>query len=136
MRTATNPAECPNGCVWHGVKGGYGKNMIIDKGIAKIYAKTVTGGSGNIATGTPVLKGELWYGERTVGSTRYWNAQVVDQKVDMVVRVLQVFEINAYDTCTLGTTNYTILQAQKLKDEESGEPVYDLSLEYIGQVIA
>lgn len=81
-----------------------------------------------MASGTRTLKGELWYGERSVGAVRYWTAYQATEQIDMVIRVLRCFEITTADICVLGTDDYRILQVQPVKDEESGENVFDLSI--------
>lgn len=106
--------------------------MILDKGTVNIYSTANTAAAGNMASAARTPKGELWYGERSVGAVRYWTAYQATEQIDMVIRVLRCFEITTSDICVLGTDDFRILQVQPVKDEESGEQVYDLSINRIG----
>lgn len=76
-----------------------------------------------------------WYGERTVGYGRFWAAQGVNTRVDRLVRVLRPAEaVDGGDLARLEDGYiYRILQAQMIRDEDSGEDVCDLSLERLGE---
>lgn len=82
-----------------------------------------------------------WYGERVVGYNRYYVGQGAGTRVDTVVRIHRPGEGVSVSPDTRGGDvailadgmTYRIVQAQYLRDEESGEDVCDLSLERIGE---
>lgn len=111
--------------------------MILDAGIA-VFCHTETASEpGNLPSYKRTEFHRAWYGERTVGFSRFFTAKQSNVKVDRLIRILRppsdvVFE--AEDVCELpdGFT-YRIVQCQYLRDEEAGEDVTDISLERIGR---
>lgn len=74
------------------------------------------------------------YGERTVGATRYYNAQQANMQVDILVRVPRTYNAKTGDRVRLQPFShepsdfpYLVVQAQQVIDEEN-LPATDLSL--------
>ena len=111
--------------------------MILDSGIAVFFHTETAAEPGNLPGYKRTEFHRAWYGERTVGFSRFFTAKQSNVKVDLLIRILRpppdvVFE--AEDVCELpdGFT-YRVIQCQHLRDEESGEDVADISLERIGR---
>lgn len=117
--------------------------MILDAGILRLYhpATSSAVAAGNRPEDTMEIYYAAWYGERVVGYNRYYTAQGAGTRVDRVVRcvrphvpVLCSPESRGGDLCRLADGYlYRVVQAQYLRDDESGEDVCDLSLERIGE---
>jgi hypothetical protein len=110
--------------------------LIIDTGIARFYhpAENLPG---TIPSRDGVMFHAGWYGERTVGLTRFYTAKQQNDRVDTVMRILREgkwAEIGADDYCVLSDGfRYRVLQIQKVRDEDAGEDVLDISLERTGE---
>ncbi len=111
--------------------------MILDTGYAVFYHTETAAEPGNLPGYKPTEFHRAWYGERTVGFSRFFTARQSNVRVDRLIRILRpphdvVFE--AEDVCELpdGFT-YRIVQCQYLRDEDAGEDVADISLERIGR---
>lgn len=111
--------------------------MILDAGILTLChaATTAAVRSGDKPEDGRAAYYTGWYGERVVGYNRYWAAQGVGTRVDLLVRILRPAEpVRGADTALLADGYYyRVTQAQNLTDEDSGEPVTDLSLERLGE---
>ena len=110
--------------------------MILDDGILRLYrAAEDSGKSGNMAAGELTEYHTAWYGERTVGMSRYYAAQQANTSIDKVVRIRYSpgGEVRADDVAALRDGGrYRVTQAQRLRDEDAGCTVLDLSLERVG----
>lgn len=110
--------------------------MILDAGIAGFYhpAEHVPG---SMASRDGVLFHRGWYGERTVGLTRFYTARQNNDRVDRLIRILREgawAEIGAEDYCVLSDGyRYRIVQVQLIRDEEAGADVLDVSVERTGE---
>ena len=109
--------------------------MILDTGIATFFhPEKQKPGAMASKTGTEFHR--CWYGERTVGLTRYYTAKANNDRVDKLIRILRegaCGEIGADDYCVLSDGyRYRVLQVQYLRDEEAGADVLDVSAERIG----
>lgn len=110
--------------------------MILDTGIAEFYhpAEQEPGGMAPVE-GVKFLR--CWYGERTVGLTRYWTAKQNNDRIDKLIRINREGawkDIGADDTCVLSDGDrYKVLQVQVVRDEEAGMDVCDISVERIGE---
>lgn len=110
--------------------------MILDTGIARFFhpAEQVPGMA---PSRDGVLFHRGWYGERTVGLTRYYTARQNNDRVDRLIRILREgkwAEIGAEDYCVLSDGyRYRIVQVQLLRDEEAGADVLDISVERTGE---
>ena len=78
-----------------------------------------------------------YYGDKTVGLTRYWTAKAHDSQANFLVEIQRNAGITTADRCQLApyldveaAGYYKILQVQHLLDE-NGLPVTDLTLERI-----
>lgn len=74
------------------------------------------------------------YGERTVGSARYYNAQQANMQVDILVRIPRTYKAMTGDRVRLMPYShepsefpYLVVQVQQVTDEEE-LPATDLSL--------
>lgn len=108
--------------------------MILDNGLAHFMHPAQENGTGNIPPSSGPVYLSAWYGTRTVGIHRFFEARQAGQRIDRMIRILRPAEeemVWADDVCTLGDSaqRYRVVQAQELTDEESGEEVMDISLE-------
>jgi len=110
--------------------------MILDTGIAVFY-HPVEQAAGGMAPSDGTAFHRCWYGERTVGLTRYYTARQNNDRVDKLIRINREglwADIGADDYCVLvDGCRYKILQIQYLRDEEAGADVCDISVERIGE---
>ena len=111
--------------------------MILDTGYAVFYHTETAAEPGNLPGYREKEFHRAWYGERTVGFSRFFTAKQSNVRVDRLIRIHRpppdvVFE--AEDVCRLpdGFT-YRVVQCQFLRDRESGEDAADISLERIGR---
>lgn len=108
--------------------------MILDSGIAQFARPDQQSGTGNAPPDSGSVYLRAWYGTRTVGIHRFFEARQAGQRIDRLIRILRPSEAEmvwADDICMLGQSDqrYRVVQAQELTDEESGEEVMDISLE-------
>lgn len=115
--------------------------MLLDAGIATIWRGRNTAEPGY----KPVmvydcLYFQSYYGEKTVGITRYWTAQAHDGQADVLVEIQRNAGISTGDRCQLcpyydsaQEGYYKILQVQQVTDED-GQPMTDLTLERIDAI--
>lgn len=112
-----------------------------DAGIATIYAKRETAEAGLMPQPAwDVVKAQSYYATRTVGVTRYWQAQGHNDQIDLLIRIDRNASISTRDRCylspwTIETADgwYKILQVQHVTDED-GLLATELSLERIEEV--
>lgn len=111
--------------------------MILDAGIAEILRRTSDDPDGNLPSDRKEVIYRSYYGERTIGITRYYTAKQNNVRVDKLIRILRHepgIEILTDDLCRISDHMvYRIVQAQYLRDEESGADCIDISLERIGE---
>lgn len=111
--------------------------MILDTGVLTLCHATTTNAvrPGNKPEDGREAYYTGWYGERVVGYNRFFAAQGVNTRVDVIARILRPAEpVRGADTAILADGYvYRITQAQNLRDEDSGELVTDLSLERLGE---
>ncbi len=111
--------------------------MQLNDGICTFYRPDDGRGSGNMPGKTAKTLYKAWYGERTVGFSRFFTAQQANTRVDVLIRVLRMpreNQIGAGDLCGLRDGNlYRIVQAQFVRDPEAGVDCIDVSLERIGE---
>lgn len=109
--------------------------MILDTGIACFYHPAAQKPGGMVSK-DGVLFHRGWYGERTVGMTRYYTARQNNDRVDRLIRILREgawAEIGADDYCVLSDGyRYRIVQVQMVRDEDAGADVLDISAERTG----
>lgn len=110
--------------------------MILDRGILTLYRAPDTDEyTGNMASDELTEYHRAYYGERTVGMSRYYAAQQANTSVDRLVRIRRspALDIMADDVAVLADgMRYRVAQAQELFDEDAGWYVIDLSLERMG----
>ena len=72
-----------------------------------------------------------YYGEKTVGTNRYYIAKAQNDQVDMLIEVQRNRDISAAtDRAEIDGVYYRIVQVQQVTDE-NGTPMTDLALERV-----
>lgn len=112
-----------------------------DAGKAAIYKKRETAEAGLMpAPKWDVLRGEYYYGTRTVGINRYWTARGNNDQIDLLIQVDRDASISTRDRAFLSPFTretvggwYKILQVQHVTDED-GLLATELSLERIDEI--
>lgn len=110
--------------------------MILDAGIATILRRENISGTGDMPKKQEKEVYRSFFGERTVGISRFYSARHTNDRIDLLIRVIQPpvsVKIHADDVCFLSKDNmrYRIVQVQYMHDEDAGQDVCDLSLELI-----
>lgn len=105
--------------------------MLLDSGVLKICSVENIANPGDMPIDKLVEKSKHWYGDRTVGMTRYFVAKQADNEVERLVRIWQDKSITTRNYCVCDEVQYKILQVQHLLDEDSLR-VTDLTLERLG----
>lgn len=110
-------------------------------GVVKIYARTLSGGVGDLPTRPEIIDGavsgatlrcELRFREKKVGATRYYAALHEDILIDRVIVTLLNTSVSRLDVAVIGGTMYEIKQIQDTAGEYP--ETMDLSLERIDEV--
>lgn len=112
--------------------------VLLDSGVAYIWRGRNTAPAGEMPViEYDTLRAKSYYGEKTVGITRFWTAQAHDGRADLLIEVQRHSSISTADRCELrpvldpeAAGMYKIIQVQHLMDED-GQPVTDLTLERI-----
>lgn len=109
--------------------------MILDTGITTFYHPAEQE-PGAMFPDSGKAFHSCWYGERTVGLTRFYTARQNNDKIDRLIRINREgawADIGADDYCVLNDgLRYRIVQVQYLRDEEAGTDVCDISVERTG----
>lgn len=113
--------------------------MILDEGIVTVLRRENISGTGDMPKKQEKEVYRSFYGERTVGISRFYSARQTNDRVDLLIRVIQPpvsVKIHADDVCELSADGmrYRIVQVQNLRDEDAGQDVCDLTLEMIDGV--
>ena len=112
--------------------------MILDSGTCKIYGKTSTTAAGSKPSSTLTEKFESYYGELSFETAPFRPTERREEtKTAARVRILQCREIKNGDEADLTpfdgqeakTVKYRIARAWHGTDDDSGEPITDLTLE-------
>ena len=110
--------------------------MRLDSGTLTIYRLQNTAAPGLMPQLSEVSVETFCYGERTVGATRFYNAQQADMQVDLLVRIPRSYDILTGDRARLAPYShaasnrpYLVGQVQQVDDEDTGLPATDLSLQ-------
>ena len=108
--------------------------MIFDGGTLQIFRLVNDAQPGMMPKMRETLIESACYGERTVGATRYYNAQQADMQVDILVRIPRTYNAKTGDRVRLMPYShepsefpYLVIQVQQVTDEEN-LPATDLSL--------
>lgn len=112
--------------------------MRLDSGIATIWRAELTSSPGGMPKESFTKEYfKSYYGDKTVGITRYWTAKAHDSQANLVIEIQRNAGITTADRCQLApyldleaAGYYKILQAQLVIDED-GIPMTDLTLERI-----
>lgn len=103
--------------------------MLLDDGVVYLCNLIDTAPNGK----KPVFRlsrvKKYWYGERTVGYTRFYEAKGVNEQVDMLIRILHDRNARIGMYAVLGNEEqYRITQVQQIVDDENGLRFTDLTL--------
>lgn len=101
--------------------------MLLDSGVCVRYRAENTAEPGLMPKAELIKKGDHWFGELTVGVSRYNGALQVNGRVDMLIRVWQDRGISTGDICEVYGAKYTVRRFQHKQDED-GLNVTDLEL--------
>lgn len=102
--------------------------MIHDAGIAVIYKVDRNETAPPPVKATLVKKAEHQFGDKTVGSTRFFQAAQVGRKLDRLIEIWRDESITTRDVCQIGTDYYLIVQTIQGEDDD-GIEVTRLALE-------
>lgn len=105
--------------------------MLLDSGIVAIMRQKNISAAGEM----PEYKWDkVWgsyYGEKAVGTNRYYIAKTQNDQVDMLIEVQRNRNISAAtDRAEIDGVYYRIVQVQQVTDE-NGTPMTDLALERV-----
>ena len=105
--------------------------MLLDAGIVTILRQKVVSVAGEMPEYQWEKVWESYYGEKTVGTNRYYIAKAQNDRVDMLIEVQQNRSISAAtDKAEIDGVYYRIVQVQQVIDED-GIPMTDLALERV-----
>lgn len=102
--------------------------MIHDAGIAVIFRVDRDETAPPPYEATLVKKAEYPFEDKTVGSTRFFQAAQVGRKLDRLIEIWRDDTITTNDLCKIGAIYYTIIQTAQGEDDD-GIEVTRLSLE-------
>lgn len=109
--------------------------MILDKGTCSIYDKINIAVPGNMPKYKLKLKCQSWYGELNFETNPVNTAMQEMVETSARIRILQNREINNHNVVILpDNQQYEVTRAYHGTDEESGEPITDLTLRKMGNV--
>lgn len=109
--------------------------MILDRGICTVYRKVNAAEPGAMPVWTDEAYHVSWYGELSFETREARPTEGREEvRCDARIRVLQCRRINNHDRVELQTTGgetlvYEVTRAYHGFDDDSGEPISDLSLE-------
>ena len=108
--------------------------MILDEGIAHFLRPVGKPEPGRMPGKDAKEYHSAWFKSRTVGVHRFFEARQAGQRIDRLIRILRAPEEKrpwADDVCKLGSADaeYRVVQVQDATDEDSGEEVFDITLE-------
>ena len=112
--------------------------MLLNAGIATIWRAVNTAPAGDMPDMQYTQQYfQSFYGDKTVGITRFWTAKAHDDQADFLIEIQRNSGIKTSDRCQLepnfdegNAGYYRILQVQHLLNDD-GLPVTDLTLERI-----
>ena len=122
-------------------KGNHRNAQRFPDGVVRIYARTLSGGAGDLPTRPEIIDGavsgatlrcELRFREKKVGATRYYAALHEDIRIDKVIVTLLNPSVSRLDVAVIGDDLYQISQIQDTAGEYP--ETMDLSLERIDEV--
>lgn len=102
--------------------------MILDSGIIQIYNLQNIAPKGSMPVEKLQFVSEHYFGERTVGYNRFYEAKGANQQADLLVRVWQDRTLSTKQYAVIDNRQYRIIQVQHLLDERNLK-VTDLTLE-------
>lgn len=106
--------------------------MLLDDGVVYLCNLTNTAPNGR----KPVFKltkvKKYWFGERTVGYSRYYEAKGVNEQVDMLIRIPHDRHARIGMYAVLGNEEqFHITNVQQIIDDDNGLRYTDLTLSRI-----
>lgn len=111
--------------------------MIFDAGMITVCTLQNTAAPGSMPSETLIPVFSEYFGERTVGYNRFYQAQGVNEQVDMLVRIWRntAARIGMYAVLSSSENDgqYRITNVQQMLDED-GLKVTDLTLQRMDQL--
>lgn len=106
--------------------------MIFDDGVVFICDLENTAPNGRMPQMQLVKKDKLWFAERTVGASRFYQARGVNEQVDMLIRVIGKRSIKIGQYAMLGNgEQFHINNVQHIIDDVNNLRYTDLTLERV-----
>lgn len=113
--------------------------MLLDSGIVTFFKNVDTAEPGHMPALVPVVKHKSWYGQLDFVTSPRWATEArKDINVSMKIRVHQNTTLTEHDTAVLadvdtpeGQTVFDVVRIFHTVDNQSGEPVSDVSLEVL-----
>lgn len=110
--------------------------MILDQGPAVFYHRQNTADPGAMPSFSEVNYFRSWYGQLSFETSPAWPTEAREEaQIDARIRVLQNLEIKNLDLVALspeaGAPRFRVRRAYHGTDDDSGEPITDLSLQRI-----
>lgn len=106
-----------------------------DDGTLQVLRASVTSAAGRKPVSNYTVVHQACYEERTVGSTRFYNAQQANMQVDMLFRLPRVYGLKTGDmvvltpyACEAPETLFQIRQIQQVIDDRN-LPATDISVQ-------
>ena len=108
--------------------------MTLDSGVITIYRQTLVSSPGEIPKYDNVELWSSYFGNKTIGLTRYYTAKSHNDNIDLFVEVQRNDAISAAtDKAKIGNCWYRIVQVQHILDDD-GLPMTDLTLERVSGI--
>lgn len=101
--------------------------MIYDSGVIEIYTYPHTA-NGDMPSSTGVMLTKQYFGDRTVGSRRYFDAKANDDRIDRLVECWLDTRVNTNCYAEISSVKYRIVQVQYDRNDDN-LPIMRLSLE-------
>ena len=116
--------------------------MILDKAYCSVYGTDNEADPGGMPSQRRVLKYQAWYGELDFGTSPFYAEGQEDVEIAARIRIPQNRAVSSHDVVVLAPTlspppdcrQYEITRAFHGTDEESGQPITDLSLRRVDQI--
>lgn len=109
---------------------------MFDDGVLTVLRARTTSDAGRMPASSYAVLAKSCYKERTVGATRFYNAQQANMQVDKLLRIPRIYGIMTGDmvslqpyACEAPGTLFQVRQVQQVVDEDTNLPATDLSLQ-------
>ena len=102
--------------------------MTHDDGIVKVYKTKNTGEAGDMPASGRVLLSEEYFGNLTVGINRYYTALANNEKIDLLIEIWPVSELDTSCIAVIEGVDYVIRQIQNTVND-NGLKIQVIALE-------